>query len=133
MGAPKGNDFALGNEGGRPSKYDPAYCDVVIEKMREGYSKTAVAGFIGICKQTLLNWCDQHKEFFDAVKAGEAMRTMKLEGDLLQAPDGPTVTSRIFALKNAAPDEWRDKTVTENTTTVTHKGLSDFYGGNGNT
>ena len=29
--------------------------------------------------------------------------------DLLDAPDGPTVTSRIFALKNADPTEWRDR------------------------
>ena len=34
---------------------------------------------------------------------------MVLERTLLSADNGPTVTSRIFALKNAAPDEWRDK------------------------
>ena len=50
-----------------------------------------------------------------AVKEGETLRTLKLETDLLSAPDGPTVTSRIFALKNAAPDEWRDKVIQEHT------------------
>lgn len=95
--------------GGRPSDYDPAFCADVIEYMKAGYSKTAAAGLLGVTKQTLLNWCDAHPEFFDAVKRGEVLRTAKLEGDLLGASDGPTVTSRIFALKNAAPDEWRDK------------------------
>lgn len=94
---------------GRPSKYDPAFCDAVREHMAAGYSKTATAGKLGICKATLDNWTKEHPDFLGAVKDGEALRTAKLECDLLEAPDGPTVTSRIFALKNAAPDEWRDK------------------------
>lgn len=94
---------------GRPSTYDPAYCEIVLDKMGEGFSKTAVAGFIGIARSTLHEWCDTFPEFSDAVKRGEALRTAKLESDLLTATEGPKVTSRIFALKNAAPDEWRDK------------------------
>lgn len=48
-------------------------------------------------------------EFLDSVKGGKGLRLFKLEGDLLLAPDGPTVTGRIFALKNADPAEWSDK------------------------
>lgn len=99
--------------GGRPSKYDPAFCEVARETMRQGFSKTATAGQLGICKATLDNWCKEHPEFLGAIKQGETLRTLKLETDLLSAPDGPTVTSRIFALKNAAPDEWREKSIVE--------------------
>lgn len=95
--------------GGRPTVYKPEYCDDARESMRAGFSKTATAGSLGVCKATFDNWCAAHPEFLGAVKDGEALRTLKLETDLLSAPDGPTVTSRIFALKNAAPDEWRDK------------------------
>jgi DNA-binding XRE family transcriptional regulator len=95
--------------GGRPTDYDPAFCEMVVDSMSAGYSKTATAGKLGVTKQTLLNWCEKHPEFFDAVKLGEVLRTAKLEEDLLGATEGPKVTSRIFALKNAAPDEWRDK------------------------
>ena len=77
--------------------------------MQAGFSKSATAGSLGVCKATFDNWCKEHQEFLCAVKEGEMLRTLKLETDLLSAPDGPTVTSRIFALKNAAPDEWRDK------------------------
>lgn len=94
---------------GRPSEYKPEYCDVLYEHMREGYSKTAAAGLMGICRQTIHNWADAHPEFLDAVKRGEAARTAFLERDLLLAKDGPKVTSRIFALKNAAPEEWKDR------------------------
>jgi hypothetical protein len=52
---------------------------------------------------------DKDPEFSDSLKHAMGLRVFKLETDLLAAPDGPTVTSRIFALKNAAPDEWKDK------------------------
>jgi hypothetical protein len=100
---------------GRPSKYDPAFCDTVREVMAEGYSKLAAAGFIGICYNTMRNWMDEHPEFLQAVKHGEAARAIFLERDLLAAETGPKVTSRIFALKNAAPDEWKDKVETDHT------------------
>jgi len=98
---------------GRPSKYDPDFCDMVEETMRAGFSKMAAAGRLGVCYNTIRAWMDEHPEFLQAVKRGEAARTEKLEADLLSAETGPQVTSRIFALKNAAPDEWRDKQQTE--------------------
>jgi len=97
----------------RPSKYDPAFCEVVEAFMAEGFSKMAAAGEIGVCYDTITNWMAVYPEFFQAVKRGEAKRAVKLERDLLDAESGPRVTSRIFALKNAAPDEWRDKQTLE--------------------
>lgn len=93
---------------GRPTTYLPEYCDIIRDLMAQGYSKTAAAGSIGVSRQRLIDWAEANPEFRDAIKDGEAARTFKLEGDLLSAPDGPTVTSRIFALKNAAPYEWAD-------------------------
>lgn len=95
--------------GGRPTKYDPAFCEVVVDTMRRGYSKLAAAGEVGICYSTMRNWMDEHPEFLQAVKLGEALRVIHLERGLLEAESGPLVTSRIFALKNAAPDEWKDR------------------------
>ena len=100
---------------GRPSKYDPAFCEVVIDVMRQGYSKTAAAAEIGVDRGTLAAWAREHPEFHSAVRLAEGLRTKKLEADLLAAEAGPVVTSRIFALKNAAPDEWRDKVEHEHT------------------
>ena len=98
---------------GRPSEYDPAYCEEVEAFMALGFSKMAAAGEIGVCYNTLKAWMEAHPEFLTAVKRGEAKRAVKLERDLMDAETGPKVTSRIFALKNAAPDEWRDKNITE--------------------
>ncbi len=98
---------------GRPTDYREEFCDLARQSMELGFSKTATAGKLGVSKQTFANWCQAHPEFLAAVKEGETLRTLKLETDLLGATDGPTVTSRIFALKNAAPDEWRDKRISE--------------------
>ena len=94
---------------GRPSTFKPEYCDKIVEVMAAGYSKTAFAGSLGTSRQTLISWSELFPEFLDAVKRGEAARVFFLETGLLAAPDGSNVTSRIFALKNAAPDEWKDK------------------------
>ena len=94
---------------GRPSVYTDEAPGVAYEVMASGLSKTAAAGVLGISRETFLQWESDHLAFSLAVKRGEAARTLRLEQDLLTAEAGPTVTSRIFALKNAAPDEWRDK------------------------
>lgn len=99
--------------GGRPSSYNPEFCQQVEDFMALGYSKMAAAGNVGVCYNTLKAWMEEHPEFLTAVKRGEAKRTQILEMGLLTAETGPQVTSRIFALKNAAPDEWRDKQHTE--------------------
>lgn len=94
---------------GRPTKYDPAYCEQIIACMARGYSKTAFAGEIGVSRDTVVEWAKVHDEFSVAVKIAEAARVKHLETGLLMGETGPKVTSFIFALKNADPQEWRDK------------------------
>ena len=98
---------------GRPTKYQPAYCDEIISIMAKGYSLTAAAAEIGVCRETVYAWEREIPEFSDAVKLARGKRALKLEGDLLAAESGPVVTSRIFALKNAVPHEFADKVTTE--------------------
>lgn len=93
----------------RPTKYDPAYCDEVIECMGRGLSLTAFAGEIEVARSTINVWMAEHPEFSEAVKVGTAKRVLYLEKRLIDGDTGPRVTSHIFALKNADPEEWRDK------------------------
>lgn len=94
---------------GRPSKYDPAYCDSVVEVMATGLSLTAFAGEIGVHRGTINEWMEVHPEFSESVRVGKAKRTLALERGMLGAESGPAVTARMFALKNADPEEWREK------------------------
>jgi hypothetical protein len=92
---------------GRPSAFKPEYCDRVVDYMAQGFSATAFAGSIKICRDTLHQWQKEHPEFSDAIKKGAAARVAFLEGKLLQ---GGHVVPFIFALKNACPEEWRERT-----------------------
>jgi hypothetical protein len=64
---------------------------------------------IGVCRDTVNEWGRVHPEFSDAIKRHQAKRTEYLERSLLSADQGPRVTARIFALKNADPEGWKDR------------------------
>ena len=98
------------NPVGRPPKYNQSFCKRIVDRMAKGFSLTAAAANCNIHRQTVYDWEAKHPEFSDAIKLGRAKRAAFLEIGLIGAPDGPTVTSRIFALKNASPQEWREKT-----------------------
>jgi hypothetical protein len=83
--------------------------------MGTGLSLTAAMASLGFHRETALEWARRYPEFSDALKLGKAKRTRILEEQLLAAEQGPKVTARIFALKNAAPDEWADKVVQQHT------------------
>lgn len=98
---------------GRPTKYKQAYCREVIDTMATGLSLTAFAGDIGVARSTINEWIDNHPEFSESVRVAKAKRTLALERGMLAAENGPAVTARMFALKNADPEEWREKSQVE--------------------
>lgn len=107
------------NPVGRPTKYEPRFCDDLIECMGRGFSLTAFAGEISVSRATINNWMAEFPEFLEATRVGQAKRTRKLEGTLLDGETGPKVTGHIFALKNADPEGWRDKQEVEHSGGVT--------------
>lgn len=105
--APKGNDYA--------SKYEPEYCALVIEKMGEGLSKEAFAGFIGVTRKTLYNWRDNIPEFKEALEIGETKCLLFWESLSIEyktnVKEGPNLntTAWIFNMKNRFKKEWSDR------------------------
>jgi len=96
---------------GRPTTYDPKYCQAVIEHMSEGASLTSFAASIDCARSTINVWMEANPEFSEAVKIGKSKcaqwwervsRANAVEG-------GGNATLCIFGLKNMAPDEWREK------------------------
>ena len=51
---------------GRPTVYQPSFCDAVIGFGQEGMSKAQMAARLGVCRNTLDNWCSDHPEFLSA-------------------------------------------------------------------
>lgn len=103
----------VANPVGRPTKYEERFCDELIAFMGLGYSLTAFAGSISVARSTINVWMAENPEFSEAARIGQAKRTMALETTLIAGETGPKVTGHMFALKNADPDGWRDKTETE--------------------
>ena len=105
--------------GGRPTSYDPAFCDVAVEFLGRGYSTTALAGEIGVARTTIYNWADEHPEFLNALKSGQAAGARWWEDRLADVGrDGGApgqATAIIFALKNRAALDWREKTEVDHT------------------
>jgi hypothetical protein len=93
--------------------------------MSEGLSLTAFAGLIGQGRDTVYKWIRAHSEFSDAVSRARAARVLWLERKLLRSRKGAETTAAIFALKNAAPDEWRDVKTTEHRQTFNADMLTD--------
>ncbi len=99
---------------GRPSKYDPAFCEIVIECMSKGFSKEAVAGHLFVCRDTIYEWEKKHPEFFDTIKLGVELSRLFWEGKgvdtlLYTQKSGKRIeaTTWIFNMKNRFG--WKDK------------------------
>ena len=79
---------------GRPTTYDPAYCEKVIELGREGKSPAQIAGTLDIPRTTLLSWADAHQEFSTALTRAKELEQMWWEDKAQEA---------LFADKFQAP------------------------------
>jgi transposase len=99
----------------RPSKYDPAFCDVAEATLAQGYSEAVLAGELGVCIDTITEWKKVHPEFSASVKVGRAKGARVWEDRLkaLAEKNEGNATGIIFGLKNRLPDAWKDKTETE--------------------
>lgn len=98
------------NPVGRPSKYDPKYCELLIEHMKNGASFESFAGRIGIWKEALYNWTKKHEEFSNALKIGRAKQHWALEKLAMAQATGQfkgSPATLIFILKNTIG--WKDQ------------------------
>jgi len=94
---------------GRPTDWTPELGEEILALMADGLSLAASAAQLDVHRQRVYEWMATHPEFADTVKLAQAKRQLFLERRLLSAEIGPVVTSTIFALKNAGPDDWREK------------------------
>lgn len=106
---------------GRPKAYRLEYCELIIAFMSAGHTMTAFAAEIGVARSTVLRWAEKHQEFQDALKVAQAAAAKWWEErlrDVAISGQG-NATAAIFALKNMAPDDWRD------TRRLEHDGVAD--------
>lgn len=96
---------------GRPSKYDPKYCEMLVEHMAEGFSFEAFAGKLRVSRATVFNWRDQNPEFLDAYKVGLLAGRYRLEQIGLEAlrKDPRDFNTGLWVFFMKARYQWTDK------------------------
>lgn len=112
---------------GRPTKYDPAFCEVARTFMVDGYSVTALAGHLGVARSSLFKWAGEHEEFSDALKSGQASAALFWEKTLKQvATTGEgNASAAIFGVKNRSSEDWKDKHETEHSGTIQFSDMTE--------
>lgn len=142
MAAPKDNQYALGNNGGRPKLFesqekldkliteyfesDDAHVEVIsgddLVKL-PAYTMSGLAIYLGIDRKTLYNY-SKDDEFFPTIKKARARVEQCLEKRLY----GNNVTGVIFSLKNNF--DWADKQQLDHQSSdgsMTPRSIDDFY------
>jgi uncharacterized protein YjcR len=73
MPAPKGNRYAKGNKGGRPSKYKSEYAEIAKKLCAKcAFTDTQLADWFEVSVRTINEWKLKHPEFAEALKVGKA-------------------------------------------------------------
>jgi hypothetical protein len=110
---------------GRPSSYDPAFCEQVIDLGEQGKSKAQIAAALNVSRTTMDKWAQDNPDFMDAVKrAGElALAWWEDMGQsaLLLGSKNFNATAYIFQMKNRFREEYRDASTSELNVNAHHK------------
>ncbi len=115
---------------GRPSLYDPAYCEQIVEFCADGSSISSFAASLGVSRQTITEWGNVHPEFSASVKAAKARVAAWYDKTArkIAADGGGNATICIFGLKNFDDEDFRDKVETEHSGNVGFTGLNVTIG-----
>lgn len=89
--------------GGRPTLYQPEFCEMLVDHMDQGYSFESFAADVDVDRDTLYEWAKVHPQFSDAKKRGFAKSLKFLEKaglDSIFDCAGFNTTLYIFTMKS---------------------------------
>ena len=104
---------------GRPSTYDPAYCEMVVELGKLGKSIEQICYNLNTPIRTLYEWRDRHEEFSQALDEAKVYEQAWWEEQaaayMLEHKDAPKLNASIWSRSMAArfPKKYRQETKTE--------------------
>jgi hypothetical protein len=136
----------LGYIFGRPTKYDPTYCDEVVTLGAQGYTKEEMCAELKFTMSTMHEWCKLHSDFSNAVKESVHLAQAYMERKAREALDKPTSAFnhslwtkivqcrfphvyRDVERKEISGIEGQPIPVAVASTQVTGENLADFYKG----
>ncbi len=124
--APLGNKNALGNHGGRPSKYRPEFVKQVAKLCLLGATDSVIADFFEVSLATFYRWYCSHPEFRDSIKTPKASADGTVERSLYMKANGFWVdTEKLFLLKDETYD--KNGNLVSTTQRVHHEPTREYY------
>jgi transposase-like protein len=100
---------------GRPSLYDPKYCEEVIALGRIGKSVEAIGAILGVGTKTLYNWRDQHEDFLHALDMAKEFELQWWEDiaqtHMIENKESDKINATIWSRSMAArfPKKYREQ------------------------
>ena len=100
---------------GRPSKYNPKFCDEVIALGKIGKSVEAIGAILGVGTKTLYNWRDQHEDFLHALDMAKEFELQWWEDiaqtHMIENKESDKINATIWSRSMAArfPKKYREQ------------------------
>jgi transposase len=104
---------------GRPSLYDPSFCDEVVALGRKGKSVEQIAAILDVSLRTMYSWRDAHKEFLhaldDAKTYEQAWWEEQAAAYMVENKESDRLNASLWSRSMAArfPKKYRESTKTE--------------------
>lgn len=99
-------EVVAANPIGRPSSYDPSFCDKAIELGNKGKSLEQISGALGITYRTLCRWRDEHEDFCHALEEAKVREMIWWEDHaqsyLVEHKDGEKLNVGLWSRSMAA-------------------------------
>ncbi len=100
MPAVKNNQYALGNKGGRPTRYRDEYADQAYRLCMLGQTDAGLAVFFGVDESTINRWKVRHEEFCQSLTRGKTLADAEVAVSLHRRATGYTYTAeKLFIHK----------------------------------
>ena len=110
---------ATPNPVGRPTKYDPAFCDKARELGANGYSREMISAELNVSWSTLLGWVESHPDFQEALEDAKTLEMVFFEKlaiqHLVERPQGDRLNTGLWSRSMAArfPKKYRENSKME--------------------
>jgi transposase-like protein len=104
---------------GRPSTYDPAYCEQVVELGRIGKSVEQIASRLNVSLRVLYDWRDKHEEFLHALELAKQHELSwweeQAQAYMVENKESDRLNASLWSRSMAArfPKKYRESTKTE--------------------
>jgi len=110
---------------GRPTKYKPEYCQMLIDHMKTGLSYETFSAIINVMPATIYNWEKSQPDFLEAKKMAfvESRVFWEKQGviGLFSDKDGPKLNTGVWAFNMKNRFGWTDRQEVKQETTVAVK------------